>query len=352
MESRTIYLIGNMRRKFKKRLMYLLLVVCLVAIILFGSLATFLFERNNNPAINTYSDAVWLSFVTMTTVGYGDSYPITAGGRVTGIVSMVLGISLLSIFITTRAAVRVEKTKRRRMGLEKAVKTRGHYLVCGWNDHGISTLSALREGVRKSMIPIVLLADLEEKPVDDDHIIFVRGNQVSEKDLIRANAGEARAALLLADVAGGGGKGDIDARTVLSALTLRALAENIPITAEALEPENVYHLKMAGVDEILDSNTMAGNLLARSALHYGLIGIVSELVEFGGARRVYKVPVSNEMVGREYGQIVSDMQAECDCALVAIDSGGRIGQKRRSDLAEKGESLLVFADKKPPGAAG
>jgi voltage-gated potassium channel len=60
------------------------------------SLATFDVERNApNSSINTFGDAIWWALVTMTTVGYGDVYPVTALGRTYAIVVMFGGIAIL-----------------------------------------------------------------------------------------------------------------------------------------------------------------------------------------------------------------------------------------------------------------
>ena len=48
--------------------------------------------------IRTASDALWWGYVTMTTVGYGDLYPVTNPGRVVGAFMMTLGVALFATF--------------------------------------------------------------------------------------------------------------------------------------------------------------------------------------------------------------------------------------------------------------
>jgi voltage-gated potassium channel len=55
--------------------------------------------------IQTASDALWWTFVTITTVGYGDKFPITNDGRILAVLVMVVGITFFSVltsYITTR----------------------------------------------------------------------------------------------------------------------------------------------------------------------------------------------------------------------------------------------------------
>lgn len=53
--------------------------------------------------INSFFDALWWSAATITTVGYGDIYPVTAAGRVIAVFTMVVGISTLAV-VTARIA--------------------------------------------------------------------------------------------------------------------------------------------------------------------------------------------------------------------------------------------------------
>ena len=56
------------------------------------------FERNH-PDIRKYADAIWLSFVTASTVGYGDLFPLTLAGRFVSVVTGIIGI-IVSAFGT------------------------------------------------------------------------------------------------------------------------------------------------------------------------------------------------------------------------------------------------------------
>ena len=56
-------------------------------------------EKGRGGSIETLSDAWWYSLVTMTTVGYGDRYPVTLGGRLIGTVFLLVSTGLLALFI-------------------------------------------------------------------------------------------------------------------------------------------------------------------------------------------------------------------------------------------------------------
>jgi voltage-gated potassium channel Kch len=89
-------------REFKKARAdgALFVIVWLVIVVLeFASASVLFFEEKASGAhIKTASDALWWSFQTITTVGYGDVYPITQAGRGVGYVLMVVGVGLFGTF--------------------------------------------------------------------------------------------------------------------------------------------------------------------------------------------------------------------------------------------------------------
>jgi voltage-gated potassium channel len=71
-----------------------------------GAWAVLLFEENAKTGnIHSYPQALWWAIVTVTTVGYGDKYPVTGGGRVVATVLMLVGIGLIGVLTATVASV-------------------------------------------------------------------------------------------------------------------------------------------------------------------------------------------------------------------------------------------------------
>jgi voltage-gated potassium channel len=92
----------NVIRGFR-RVKHELAVVGFVAavVVLSSSVAMHEFERLAQPdKFGRLSDALWWSIVTLTTVGYGDSYPVTGLGRLTAVATMLVGIGTLGTFIS------------------------------------------------------------------------------------------------------------------------------------------------------------------------------------------------------------------------------------------------------------
>lgn len=77
--------------------LYTVLILC-VLVIQYGSMFELVTNRNSpNANIQTASDAVWYTIVTITTVGYGDKYPVTNPGRIVGVLIMIVGVGLFGV---------------------------------------------------------------------------------------------------------------------------------------------------------------------------------------------------------------------------------------------------------------
>lgn len=69
-----------------------------VLLVLTSSIAILQVEKDPNSNIQGPEDALWWSYVTMTTVGYGDRYPVTSEGRLIAAVLMTAGVGLFGTF--------------------------------------------------------------------------------------------------------------------------------------------------------------------------------------------------------------------------------------------------------------
>lgn len=105
---RLVTLIGIIQRKAGAALrgritIYTAASVSLLSLV--AALAALDAERHAPEAtITTFGDALWWALVTITTVGYGDLYPVTVTGRVVAILLMIGGVALIGVVTATLAS--------------------------------------------------------------------------------------------------------------------------------------------------------------------------------------------------------------------------------------------------------
>jgi len=119
--------LGTLIRANRERLMKLVLLssesfpvaMSLVfgIVFVFGATA-YMIEHPHNPGFADVSDGLWWAFVTLTTVGYGDLYPVTSAGRVIAVFTMIFGITIYSLIIANLTYYVEQVGRQRKMDLQ------------------------------------------------------------------------------------------------------------------------------------------------------------------------------------------------------------------------------------------
>lgn len=90
-----------------------------VFLIIFSSIAILQVENAPNSNIQTAEDAIWWSYVTITTVGYGDKFPVTTEGRIIAAILMTAGVGLFGTFTAYIASIFVSDNKNEKKEIKE-----------------------------------------------------------------------------------------------------------------------------------------------------------------------------------------------------------------------------------------
>lgn len=102
----------------------------MIVMVLFAAILMFMLENESQPdRFQNIGDAIWWSVVTLTTVGYGDSVPVTAAGKVLGVVIMLLGVGTVALPAALLAARFSDEIQRRRDELADQI---ADFMGDGW----------------------------------------------------------------------------------------------------------------------------------------------------------------------------------------------------------------------------
>ena len=226
----------------------------------------------------SFFDAFYMTIITVSTVGFGEIFPLSTGGRILSIVLVVLGLGL--VLYTAVGAVEIffaNQPRRRKRTLERQIENlSGHYIVCGYGRVGRNAWHHIVDEGR----PVVVIDNAPDKI----EAAIAAGALVLEGDATRNDvlerAGVARAAGLVASVAQ-------DSDNLVIVLSARTANPGLLITARANEGEAEEKLVMAGADRVVRPPKVGGLRLASLVLHRELADFV-DLVH-GGRTVEFKV---------------------------------------------------------------
>ncbi|OCH13243.1 MULTISPECIES: ion transporter [unclassified Aliivibrio] len=88
------------------------ILILMVTLISLGSVFMLMFEgKDPNANIHTAGDAVWWAFVTISTVGYGDHYPVTFAGKVLAVLVIISGVGIFGMISGLITSIITEPSK-------------------------------------------------------------------------------------------------------------------------------------------------------------------------------------------------------------------------------------------------
>lgn len=311
------------------------------AVIFVGSVAFTCFEKKIN-----FTDALWWSIVTITTVGYGDISPTTIGGRIVGMWVMLLGIGFLSLFTAAVASVFIENKFMENKGM-KSTCFLNHFIICGWNFRGKDIVAELRSDAKSAELPIVIIADINTKPLDDAWLHFIRG-EINAENLKKANINAADVVIVLSDEHLDSYARD--AKTILNTMTIKDLRPEIYTCVELMDSKNLQHCKLAKADEIVIVGELATNLLVQAALDHGVTRIISELVSNRYGEEIYKINLPDRFINQTFFEAMCELKKKRNILCIGIENNGAkkfIANPNHDYKISNGDKMIIIAQHRP-----
>jgi len=224
-------------------------IIIALSIVIFGTAGYIVIEGWN------VFDALYMTVITISTVGYGEVHHVSKAGRLFTILLVFIGVGF-SLYIAAAVVqfmvegrIRILLGRRR---LEKKIgHIKNHYIVCGYGRIGRVLCRNLK---RKPLDLVIIEKDPELIPVmDADGVLYISGDAADEQNLIKA--GIKRAKGLVAVLAS-------DADNVFLVLTARQLDPDLLITARASSEESKSKLRAAGANTVESPYDMGAKSMA------------------------------------------------------------------------------------------
>lgn len=272
-----------------------------------GSFSIIIFESGN---IDTIGDAIWWTIVTITTVGYGDFFPLSLPGRILAIIIMFFGIGLISVLTGSISSIFTTKKIMEGRGLEN-LKLKNHIVICGWNSNvekvlsNIAKLSSEGEDVK-----IAMINDMGEDQMngiiarfksDTLKIHFVRGDHALEAILNKACIEHAKSAIIISDDT----VENDDDKTILTVLTIKNKLPNLKVVAHVSQQDKLPYLKRAKADEVIVNDTYESFMAATHVLEPGVPQAVNQLLDLHSAHRFKSMAIPDSYIGKTFSDITT-----------------------------------------------
>lgn len=313
-------------RKIKNKMhrtTLLFFISCLLFIVI---LLLILWFEKDNLAFEDLMDAFWWFMVTITTTGYGDQVPQTTLGRMTGILTMIFGVVVVSIATGRISSFLIEQKLQENKGMRDLKFLKNHILICGYKSdlkYLINDILYFESGTQLS--DLVLINGIGQEKMSSlllepslKGINYLHGDTSDESVLSRANIKEAAKALILGEPREGEDTEAVDARVLVTALMIRSLNPNIYICAEVQTVKYKNYLEHMKCDEVVLSEEYTRFLLANATVFSGITKVVSKLLNNGEGDTLKLVPIPETLINKCFSEIVHFYKNERHAIVVGV----------------------------------
>lgn len=312
------------------------------------------FEGQKKPDLALF-DSVWVAFITMTTIGYGDISAETVAGRISTIIFSIITLGCFSTVASQLITKLSDIHERRVKGLVR-LRLKGHILIVDWSknpDKITTVIENLRTDLDTSESPIAIVSEafevLPTRITDNfDDIYFSHGSPTNANTYIQANVSEARAAIVFAS----GEDSSADVLTAAAAGIIDDLHPRLEIVAECLDKQNEGLFRRNGCERIVYTGEIVPLILAKTAIDRGVGPSVFETLDTRTESTLYSIQDA-QLDGYTFAQI-SKCLVELEERVLpqGVIRGRRVIMAPEKDfLVEDGDGLILLGDRKHPWIA-
>jgi voltage-gated potassium channel len=281
-------------------------------------------------------DALYMTVITLTTVGFHEVHPVSAGGRVFTMVlamggvftAFYAGVEFIRAVVTGEVLTALGR-QRMESRLEKLS---GHFVVCGFGRMG----RLVAEEFSSAGLPFVVV-DRDAKVLegfDIPHGIPLVGDATADDVLRRAGVERARALVTAAAS---------DADNLFITMSARLINERLVIVARAEGEGAEVKLRRAGASRVVSPYTIGGHRVAQAVLRPNAMDFIELATRTGHLElqiEEVEVRAKSDLVGRSIK--ASPIRSELGIIIVAIKKpGGRMAFNPAPDTSLEAGDLLI-----------
>ena len=310
----------------------------LVIIILIGTIGYSLIQKWD------FLDSLYMTVITITTVGYGEVSKLSMPGKVFTIGLIASGAGTAAYIVGSLSRMMIEGEIRRLLGkrkLGKRIQTlKDHYIVCGCGRIGNLICKEFTKSTKQvTFVVIENDPDVIEK-IENEKYLYVQGDSTEEDVLIKAGIMNAKG--LVTAVSS-------DSDNVYITLTARELNPKLFILARASEENVEKKLLRAGADKVMSPYYIGGRRMAQTILRPAVVDFI-ELAVHDRSMELQLEEINVRKSSKFIGVSLKDSGIRQDLGLIIVSikklSGDMEFNPSSESKIELGDTVLALGEKK------
>ncbi len=317
------------------------LLIYLLFTLIVSTLLVYVIEKSDGKITNIF-EALWFSFISLTTVGYGDITPSTITGKIISIFTITAGVALVALATGQLASILIEAQMQRGKGLMKLKNIKNHIIICGWKNDFISILYDIID-FNENIYPedIVLVnnenAETMQTLLADPKILkinYIHGDYADEKILQRAKISNASKLIVLADDTGRYSPSEVDSKTVMTVLTVESINKNLYISAELFDSKFEKYLSRSHCDEIILIKDFSKKLVVNSVAANGFTHVIEEFINPKKNVALTTIDIPQTFINKPYIELFNHFFDKGIVTIGLLENTGNFYQRKKEAIKE------------------
>ena len=197
-------------------------------------------------------ESVYMTIITLSTVGFGETQPLTDAGKIWAIIVILFGVSGVAYLFTefSKELFRLDLYRRNKM-LKSVKKLHNHYIICGYGRMGAVIARELHEKRR----PIVIIDNNPEKirKIDEKGYLYIEGDATLEETLTEAGVERAEGIVVVLNT---------DQDNLFVSMSIRTLNNDVFMVSRCSVNDTESKLRRAGVDKVVNPYVAGGHKMS------------------------------------------------------------------------------------------
>jgi voltage-gated potassium channel len=224
-----------------------------ISLVLIGSCGYMLIEGW------TFGDAIYMTIITLATVGYGEVHQVSDAGRIFTVILIFMGVgyfmyvggNIVQFLVEDRIRIILGRRK-----LDKQIaKLKNHYIICGYGRIGRVLARYLNE--RYLNVVIIEKNEGRQAAMDEDGVLYLVGEATDESLLLRAGIKQAKGLITALGT---------DADNVFLTLIAKHLNPGLFIVARAIQNATKRTIQAAGANKVISPYDLGARRMAHAIL--------------------------------------------------------------------------------------
>ncbi len=301
-----------------------------------------------NSNIKSFTDAIWYSIVTLTTVGYGDFYPVTPLGKVIGLTTIIGSLGLLGYLIGGISNIIHNYMEKKKNGFY-GTKFEKHFVIIGWDDFARQVVLQVTSAGHQVAIAVddKNHIDIINEHFTDDQVFVLFTDLTHIESFKKLNIESASTVYInLND----------DSKTLVFIINMKKVFGNCNYVVSLNNSELKETFNNIGVSHTITKNDIASKLVASYIFEPDVAKLTEDFMTTSVSAvdydiQEYLVIDTNPYVNKDYFEVYVDLKKKHNTVLlglVKIDKNDRsrriIKNPREGEIIELNDYLLLVSE--------